>query len=103
MYAGRFILGFGRDMPLREGTFTVTDKHMNPVYHGQGRTIAADDPNNPLGEFWIGIDRDMAFHGIGPLAEMGSTNQPGSAGLSSRDIADVYDILSVGSKVMIVR
>jgi LysM repeat protein len=101
MYAGRFTIGVGRDMPPREGTFTVTEKKVNPTYHGRDRTIEADDPNNPLGERWIGLASDLGIHGIGQLTDISSANQPGSISLGARDIDDVYDILSVGSKVMI--
>ena len=103
LYAGRFVIGIGRDLPPREGTFTVTEKVSNPVYHGRERTINADDPSNPLGERWIALGSDMGIHGVGPLTDIGSTNQPGSISLGQRDIDDVYDILSVGSKVMIVK
>jgi lipoprotein-anchoring transpeptidase ErfK/SrfK len=103
MYAGRFVVGLGRDMPPQEGTFTVTEKVTNPVYHGRERTIPADDPANPLGERWIALGKDMGIHGISPMADIGSPLQPGSISLGDRDITDVYDILSVGSKVMILR
>jgi LysM repeat protein len=103
MYAGRFTIGIGRDMPPRIGSFTVTQKVLNPVYHGRDRTIEADDPGNPLGERWISLGTDLGIHGTGPLTDVSSTNQPGSISLGTRDIDDVYDILSEGSKVVIVR
>lgn len=103
MYAGRFAIGLGSDMPAREGNFNVTEKVVNPTYHGRNRTIPADDPNNPLGERWISLGSDMGIHGTGPLVDIGATNQPGSLSLGPRDIEDVFDILSVGSKVMIVK
>jgi lipoprotein-anchoring transpeptidase ErfK/SrfK len=63
----------------------------------------ADDPGNPLGERWISLGTDLGIHGTGPLTDVSSTNQPGSISLGTRDIDDVYDILSEGSKVVIVR
>lgn len=103
MYAGRFLVGIGRDMPPREGTFAVTEKVIDPVYHGRERTIEANDPGNPLGERWIALGSDMGLHGTGPLTDIGSTNQPGSISMGQRDIEDVFDILSVGSKVIITK
>jgi LysM repeat protein len=103
MYAGRFAIGLGRDMPPRVGSFVVTEKVVNPVYHGRDRTIDADDPGNPLGERWLSLGTDLGIHGTGPLTDVSSTNQPGSISLGTRDIEDVFDILSEGSKVVIVR
>ena len=103
LYAGRFVVGLGRDMPAQEGTFAVTDKVTNPVYYGRERTIAADDPGNPLGERWIAIGDKMGIHGVSMMADIGSPLQPGSISLGDRDIGDIFDILSVGSKVMILR
>lgn len=103
MYAGRFLVGVGRDLPPRDGTFTVTEKVADPVYHGRDRTIPADDPRNPLGERWIALGTDMGIHGTGPLTDISSTNQPGSISMGTRDVEDVFDILSIGSKVLITR
>jgi hypothetical protein len=102
-YAGRFAIGLGGEHPAREGVYAVSDKVINPVYHGRDRAIAADDPNNPLGERWIGLGPDMGIHGTNRPENIGRTDLPGSISLSPRDVEDVYDILGVGSKVTIRR
>lgn len=71
-YAGRFKIGLGREYPAAEGQFVVTDKLVNPTYHGLERAMDADDPANPLGERWIGLGEFMSIHG---------TNNPASIGL----------------------
>lgn len=104
-YAGRFAIGVGLEVPPQEGMFAVTNKIPNPAYKGGASPVDGGDPNNPLGDRLLEIGTDQyAIHG---------TNDPNSIGprpckegcirLSSRDIGDVYDILSVGSEVQIVR
>ena len=104
-YAGRFAIGIGAEHPPQEGTYSVSDKVVNPVYHGRDRAIDAGNPNNPLGDRWIGLGpgRELGIHGTDRPENIGRTDLPGSISLSPRDVEDVYDILSVGSKVIIRR
>jgi len=102
-YAGRFAIGIGQEHPPQEGSYAVSDKVVNPVYRGRDRAIGADDQNNPLGERWIGLGSEMAIHGTNRPEDIGRTDLPGSISLNPRDVEDVYDILSLGSKVTIRR
>lgn len=102
-YAGRFKIGIGVDQPPREGVFAVSDKATDPVYRGRDRAIPPHDPNNPLGARWIGLGADLGIHGTNRPESIGRTDLPGSISLDPRDIEDVFDILSVGSKVTIRR
>ncbi|HEX3727734.1 MAG TPA: L,D-transpeptidase family protein [Pirellulales bacterium] len=102
-YAGRFNIGIGRDQPPREGVFSVSDKVLNPVYHGADRAVGAGDQSNPLGQRWIGLGSDLGIHGTNHPENIGRPDLPGSINLSPHDAEDVFDILSVGSKVIIRR
>jgi lipoprotein-anchoring transpeptidase ErfK/SrfK len=102
-YAGRFKIGIGNEHPPQEGTFAVAEKVANPVYYGRERAIGAEDPQNPLGERWIGLGNRMGIHGTNNPESIGRGDLPGSISLNERDVADVYDILSVGSRVTIRR
>ena len=111
-YAGRFPIGIGRDSQGLEGSYVVGDKTVDPTYRGPNRvTIAAGDPNNPLGKFWIGLRDGMdgqtavriGIHGTNDPRSVGRTEGRGSIRLADRDIRDVFGILSVGSKVTIRR
>lgn len=106
LYAGRFAVGLGRDIPAAEGEFAVDEKVANPTYNGVDRAMEADDPNNPLGERWIslsGTNVKMGIHGTNDAANVGRADMPGCICLGPRDVEDVYDILSVGSKVVVRR
>ncbi len=102
-YAGRFPIGVGREHPLAEGVYAVSDKSVNPVYRGADRSISGGDPANPLGDRWIGLGSEIGIHGTNRPDSIGRTDLPGSISLSPRDAEDVYDILSVGSKVIVRR
>jgi lipoprotein-anchoring transpeptidase ErfK/SrfK len=102
-YAGRFAIGTGRDHPPQEGVYFVSDKVANPVYHGRDQSVGGGDANNPLGGRWIGLGAELGIHGTNRPDLIGRNDLPGSISLSPRDVDDVYDILSVGSRVTIRR
>jgi LysM repeat protein len=102
-YAGRFAIGVGRDHPQLEGQYTVRDKQYSPVYFGPDRVMAPSDPSYPLGKRWIDLGNQIGIHGTNDPRNIGHTEGRGSIFLSDRDIDDVYDILTVGSKIAIHR
>lgn len=109
-YAGRFVIGVGRDNPPHEGQFTVLTKLVNPEYHiDANQKISGGDPANPLGTRWLGFgtaptaDDGFALHGTNDPNSLGRPDQPGCVALSQRDIEDIYDILSVGSRITVRR
>lgn len=103
MYAGRFPIGIGVDQPPRAGSYTVSDRVENPVYHGRNRVISAGEAGNPYGTRWIGLGADLGIHGTDRNENIGRTDLPGSISLSSEHIEDVFDILATGSTVTIRR
>lgn len=111
-YAGRFPIGIGRDQQQLEGVYEVKDKTIDPAYYGPDQFIDAADPNNPLGERWIGLGKPgsnilqttrLGIHGTNDPANVRSGSGRGSICLGSRDVEDIYDILSIGSRVVIQR
>ena len=103
-YAGRFSIGIGRDQPTLDGQYIVGDKKLNPTYYGpDGITISPNDPKNPLGGAWIGLTDRIGIHGAADPQSIGRDDNRGAICVSDRDLQDLYGILSVGSRVTIVR
>lgn len=92
LYAGRFPIGVGRGQANLEGEYFVEEK-----------LVQADDPNNPLGRYWIRLDDRIGIHGTNDPRNIGTNDGPGTLSLSGQDIEDVHDILSIGSRVRILR
>jgi hypothetical protein len=102
-YAGRFPIGVGRDQANLEGDYTVRDKTPNPTYRGADVQYGAGDPRNPLGSAWIGLSDRIGIHGSNNPQGIGRDDNRGSICVPNQEIQDLYGILSVGSRVTIVR
>ncbi len=104
LYAGRFPIGIGRDQPKLDGQYTVQAKAVNPAYYGpDGITIQPGDPRNPLRDAWIGLTDRIGIHGAADPQAVGRDDNRGTICVGRRDLQDLYGILSVGSRVTILR
>lgn len=106
-YVTRFPCGIGQDGSTPRGTFKVTDKVENPTYFGPDGVIDADDPSNPLGERWLAISdstgrvQGYGLHGTIDPTSIGKSESRGCIRLHDADIENLYDLLVVGSEVII--
>jgi LysM repeat protein len=92
-------VGKGTSTPL--GTFTVKEKLVDPTYYGDDGVISHSDPKNPLGERWIDIGNSFGIHGTIEPNSIGKNESRGCIRLINADVEELYDLLSVGSKVTI--
>lgn len=105
----RMPVGIGKDGATPVGTFRVTDKVIDPIYYGPDGVIKNDDPANPLGERWIAISdpaktlQGYGLHGTIDPNSIGKSESRGCVRLHDQDIADLYDLLGIGSEVVIRR
>ena len=106
-YAGSFSLAeLGSAVATRVGTgtpveFTVTQKTKAPIYNGPQGEIEADDPANPLGQYLLALGGELAIHGTNPQSPAQAEQPSGGIRMTATDIVDVYDILTVGSRVIV--
>lgn len=96
-------LGAGNSTPL--GTFVIrqNSKLVNPhwVNPRDGTKFSADDPKNPIGEFWLGwqglgdsaIITGYGLHGTIEPESIGSEKSMGCVRLGDADIALLYELL----------
>lgn len=113
LYVTSYPVGLGKDDSTPLGTWQVEPdrKVKNPVYYsprGEG-VIEADDPANPLGEFWIGlsgIDGDAVgqesygIHGTIDPSSIGKMESMGCIRLRNDDIAVVFSALTEGKSTV---
>lgn len=100
-YAGRFRIGIGRDAQGAQGVYQVREKTLQPRYYTDSGVIEAGDPRNPLGAKWIGLGGRLGIHAAQDPSQFANPQAPGAIFLSPKDMDDVFDILSVGSRVEI--
>lgn len=100
-YAGRFPIGIGNERPTPLGEYSVQNKLENPTYYGSEGVVDANDPANPLGEHWIDLGQQLGIHGTHEPQTIGQAAARGCIRLAPSHAHDVYDILSVGSRVII--
>ena len=110
VYAGRFSCGIGRDLPPGEISLAVAEKVGARAYvdpHSQQR-IEPNDPSNPYGQFWIGLNNpvlppnaSLGIHSVG--ANFDAADTRGCISVDPKDADDLAAILSIGSKVQIMR
>ena len=113
-FVRQYTVGLGLDHSTPTGEWAVTDKLVNPPYHsprGEG-IIAADDPDNPLGERWIGLrgisgeavgQQRYGIHGTHDPSTIGKNESLGCVRMYNEDVEALYDMLvSQHSRVIIV-
>lgn len=105
----RMPVGIGQDESTPIGSFKVTDKVVDPIYYGPDGVIKNDDPANPLGERWIAISdaagtvQGYGLHGTIDPNSIGKAESRGCIRLYDQDVSDLYDLMTIGSEVIIRR
>ncbi|MEL7483612.1 MAG: L,D-transpeptidase family protein, partial [Planctomycetota bacterium] len=105
MYIRSFQVGLGENNSTPVGRFVVrpASKLINPVWRNPrtGEFYAADDPENPIGERWVGLEgtgeiANVEGYGIHGTIEPDSIGMDASMGcvrLGDEDVAVVYECL----------
>jgi lipoprotein-anchoring transpeptidase ErfK/SrfK len=101
-YVNKYRIGTGRDHKTPLGEFVVEDKLENPTwYNPDGGIVEPDDPENPLGEYWLGLGNHIGIHGTNDPSTIGRAASRGCIHLGDSEIEEVFSLLSTGSKVLI--
>jgi len=114
MYITSYPVGLGKDDSTPTGVWAIQNKLKNPAYYsprGDG-IIPADDPKNPLGEYWIGLTgtdghavgkTSYGIHGTIDPTSIGKRESMGCIRLVNEDIARVYEMLAEGKSTVTVK
>jgi lipoprotein-anchoring transpeptidase ErfK/SrfK len=116
VYVRSFTVGLGEDNSTPVGTWVVRrgGKLANPAWTNPrtGQFFDANDPNNPIGEYWIGLEgaddrtRGLAgygIHGTVDLTSIGRSASMGCVRMQPQDIELVYNMLVEGYSTVAVK
>lgn len=116
MFVTSYQVGLGQNDSTPVGTWMIEPhrKLKHPTYYsprGEG-VIAADDPKNPLGGYWIGLTgtegqavgkMSYGIHGTIDQDSIGKQSSMGCIRLRANDIAMVFDMMVEGKSMVVVR
>ena len=101
-FVNRYDIGIGARNKTPLGSFQVKEKIENPTwYNPDGGQVDKDDPQNPLGEYWIGLGDHIGIHGTIDPQSIGSARSRGCIHMRDADIAKVFGMLGRNSVVRI--
>jgi len=103
-FVKHFRVGLGQDDSTPTGEWKVATKLKNPTFYPPrgGQIIAANDPENPLGERWIGLagvsgdavgQRRYGIHGTSEPESIGKSVSMGCIRMYNADVEAVYNYL----------
>ena len=115
MYLDTYHVGLGETGSTPTGTWEVAagSKTVNPAWTNPrtNEVFGRDDPNNPLGERWIGLVGiagdavgavSYGIHGTIHPESIGTNASMGCVRLKADDIDAVFDMLSEGKSTVLV-
>lgn len=115
MYICSFAVGLGEQgsTPLGEFVVRTDSKLINPVWRNPrtGEHFAADDPKNPIGERWVGIEgvggsaglEGYGIHGTIDPASIGSDASMGCVRMRDGDVELMYEMLEEQVSQVLIR
>ncbi len=93
----------GKDNITPVGTFKVINKLVNPPWTHNGKVIPASSPENILGTRWLGFDiPGYGIHGTTQPESIGQQATAGCVRMLNSDVEEVYDLLPLGTEVIIM-
>ncbi|MFI4896459.1 MAG: L,D-transpeptidase family protein, partial [Phycisphaerales bacterium JB059] len=109
-------VGLGLDDSTPVGRFVVREdsKLENPAWvnpRDPSDRYGRDDPDNPIGEYWVGLDGlgddavyvGYGLHGTVDPDSIGSQQSMGCVRMHDEDIALVYELLQEGASIVEIR
>lgn len=116
LYVHSFPVGLGRN-GTPTGKWTVKNRLKNPRYYPPASSpykheVAADDPNNPLGERWIGLEgvsgeaqqqEGYGIHGTIDPHSIGKAVSLGCIRMHNDDVEFLYDLLVADKSTVTVK
>jgi hypothetical protein len=114
LYVRSYPVALGAEGRTPLGVWRVKNRLENPTYYPPAgakdkKVIAADDPKNPLGEHWIGLEGiegeavgqvGYGIHGTIEPETIGKAVSLGCVRMRNQDVAMVYSMLQPGQSTV---
>lgn len=115
-YLRSYRVGLGAEGGTPEGVWKVENRLKNPTYFpsesAKNKTvIAPNDPNNPLGEWWIGLEgvegaavghKGYGIHGTIEPESIGKAVSLGCIRMLNEDVAVVWKLMQPGRSMVYI-
>ena len=89
--------------PSPDGEYQIVQRLENPTYYHPG-VVIGPGANNPLGPRWIGLNvKGFGIHGTNHPESIGKNASHGCIRLRNRDIEELFDMVSLGDEVELIR
>ncbi|MEE8360396.1 MAG: L,D-transpeptidase family protein [Candidatus Omnitrophota bacterium] len=99
----RYVVATGLSNLTPIGAFKIINKLKDPVWYKAGAIVPSGSPENILGSRWLGISvAGYGIHGTTEPETLGSHVTAGCVRMSRDDVEELYDILPIGTEVVIV-
>ncbi len=93
----------GKNNSTPVGKFKIVSKLVDPVWFNHGVVVPPESPQNVLGTRWMGFD--IPGYGIHGTVEPDAIGQQVTAGcvrLRNQEVEELYDMIPMGTQVVIV-
>ena len=98
----RYKVATGEKGSTPTGTFKVVNKLKNPTWFHAGLVLPPDSPHNILGSRWLGFDHPgYGIHGTTLPQTIGTQSSKGCIRMFNSDVEEIYDLIPVGTQVVI--
>lgn len=98
----RYRVGTGKFMKTPTGNFKITDRIAQPPWWRDGQPVPYGHPDNVLGTHWLALDaKGYGIHGTWQPDSIGKHESAGCIRLLNADIEELFNLLTIGTEVVI--
>ncbi len=97
-----YTVSTGVDNCTPVGEFTINTKLVDPTWYRTGAVVASGSPDNLLGTRWLGITtQGYGIHGNNDESTIGRQITAGCVRMRNSEVEELYDIVPIGTQVII--
>ena len=99
-----YVISTGKNNSSPSGEFKIVEKLKDPVWFHKGIPVPPNVPDNYLGTRWLGLNLPKyGIHGTVEPELIGKSVSGGCIRMRNEDVEELYRIVPVGTKVVIMK